>query len=113
MVITGFHSGKVEITYSLTNSYGMANAKKRQHLFAKCTYLNFFALFIEIFVIFCSETLKRTIYENKKKKNAYASNRWKHKTVKSCLVVLKASIRLRRSKNTGYTGGNEIICVTS
>jgi len=60
---------------------------------------------------FYSETLKEVIYENQKKRKAYASDRWEHKVVKSCLVAIKAPKRVKRSKNTGYTGGNEVICV--
>ena len=77
----------------------------------KCSDFAFFTLFLKIFVIFHSETLKRAIYESKKKKNAYASDRWKHKAVKICFVVLEAPKRVKRGKNTGYAGGNEIICV--
>jgi len=71
-------------------------------------FLPFFPIYL---LYFYSETLKGVIYESKKSKKAYASNRWEHKAVKICFVVLEASKRVKRGKNTGYAGGNEIICV--
>jgi len=72
-------------------------------------FLPFFPIYL---VYFYNETLKGVIYESKKSKKAYASDRWKHKVVKIRFVALKASIwDRRRSKNIGYAGGNEIICV--
>jgi len=62
-------------------------------LFAKCSDFIFSTIFPKIFIIFHSETLKGIIYENQKKKKTYASDRWEHKIVKICLVVLKASKR--------------------
>ena len=58
----------------------------------------FFPIYL---VYFYSETLKGVIYESKKRKKAYASDRWEHKAVKICFVVLEASKwNRRRSKNT-------------
>jgi len=73
-------------------------------------FLPFFTIYL---LYFYSETSKGVIYESKKRKVAYASDRWEHKVVKSCPVVLKAPKWVRRSKNIGYTGGNEIICAIS
>jgi hypothetical protein len=48
-------------------------------------------------------------YAGLSRREMYASDRWKHKAVKICLVVLEASKWVRRSKNTRYTGGDEIM----
>jgi len=80
-------------------------------LYAKYEDFRFFCHFSQyIYYIFYSETLKGIIYESKKRENAYASDRWKHKTVKICFVVFEAP-EWHTYGYSRYASGNEIICV--